>query len=681
MKKIIITIQLLLLCCYLFCQTFHKEYNNSGDETTSERTLKLFESNDTTILLCVEKSMSSVYYNLYVDQDGNQIKQVFRDTSTFRPQLIYEMREHTLNARYSSTHQGSMLFNVVDNYGEIEIFKEVDFTSCGISMFYLSDFLETENRYIVSGVIDDGDRAALIFMDHDFNIIECKLTDDTFKDIPSLVQTTDERIFGIMAFTGYDMVDCGTCFYEARFYLAELSEDYFFDTIKVVYEGRSYLDYKIPIESLSDNNILISHELESTDPYVSFTDKLVLKSIDQQGEVNWSVDPLDIIYDGFSSYSFSKDVNNKILFTCETAAANDIGLENSITSIISLISLNGEVLWTKKFLRFVGDLGWTKSDKYNTIFVSQDVNITLSGRHTISQSVEKPILLKLTKDGCFHEDCRKIEATGYFPPPRKMISYRNIWNVHNTVTDERYRYSFVEQAIPDIGGTLLRSDEMSGDNWYSTERQFWGGNRLTAEHGENGYFTDYQYNYDFDVGEFNELVAPPEFDYRKLVTTEKDTIYFNDGRPMRRLKMECYRDDDKMEEYEPITWIELLGDPEHLFDTHNACRERGSEVVTCFYTAGNLMWSHPDYTDCAPTGVEEVSSESAIVFPNPANDEIQVNVNFGMYRIVSSSGQIILTGNAIKQGESIDISHLLSGSYYIYEIDRKDGKVIPFTKF
>lgn len=664
-----------------FCQTFHKEYNNTGNETISENILKIFDKNDTTIILGYEKNLSTVYYNLYIDNDGNQLKQVFRDTSTFRPQQRYKMNEHSLNVALGD-QVGLILFNVVNDFGEIVKYAKVNLTTCGISMFYISDFLETTDRYIISGIIDEGDRSALIFMDHDFNIIECKITDDTFKDIPSIVQTEDERIFGIMAFTGYEMIDCGNCFYEARFYLAELSEDFFFDTIKIVYEGSSQLeDYKIPIESLSDNNILIAHELESMDPYFSYTDKLVVKSMNQLGDVNWAIDPLDIYYDGFSSYSFSTDFNNNIFFTCETAAPNDIGLENSITSVISMISIDGEVSWTKKFLRFVGDLGWTKSDKFKFRYIENPEYYTLLGRHTINQFVEKPLILRITKDGCFHEDCRKVEATGYFPPPRKMISYRNIWNVHNTEKDERYRYSFVEQAIPDIGGTMIRSDEMSGDNWYLTERQFWGGNRLTGEQGENGYFTDYQYNYDFDVGEYNSLIAPPEFDNRKLVVTDKDTIYFNDGRPMHRLTMECYRDDDKMEEYEPITWIELLGDPEHLFDTHNACRIRGSEVVTCFYSAGDLMWSHPDYVDCAPTGIEKVRIESAIVFPNPSYYNIQVNVKFGKYRIVSTCGQIMLTGNAIERGESIDIRHLSSGSYYIYETDRKDGKVISFTKF
>ncbi|MFT6338073.1 MAG: hypothetical protein ACJATI_004843 [Halioglobus sp.] len=684
MNKYLTLFCLTILTFTASSQTFLKEYNNNFDEeTVSEISLSVFESNDTTILLCLEQdlsSASSVFYNLYLDNHGNQINKIYRDTNKFWMHNFQKLDEHSLI--YRNTASGSLQFSIVNNLGEILHSADVDVSECAAPFFVISDILETEDRFILSGRNGSGDGAALIFLDKEFNLIDCKHTDDSFKDIPSIVQTDDGRIFGTMAFVDYEMIGCGNCWYDARFYLAEFSEDFFFDTISILYEGQAELDFSLKVQSISGNNLLIAHELEPQSMYDPPTGKLILKSINQQGNINWKINPLEINYYNGMGFSISKDENGNILFIYNATVSDDMGFEDSNVSVISIITTEGDVLWTKRYLMYANELGRTISNYYKGIFIENENYFTFLSQRSISFLIENPLLLRVTKEGCLHEDCRIQEVAGYFPPPRKMISYRNIWNIHNTETDERYRYSFVELAIPDIGGSLIRSDDMWGDNWSLTDRQFWGGNRFTSEFGPNGYHTDYQYNYEYEVGEYNDLTAPPEYDWRRLFVIDKDTIEFNDGRSMRKLTLQCYRDNDIMEEYEPITWIELLGDPNHLFDTHNACRTRGSEVVTCFYSAGDLMWSHPEYTDCAPTGVEELDGVDPLLYPNPSQNMIQLTEDFGAYRIVSTTGQILKEGKNLKAGAILDVSDFPLGNYYIYEVGSSQGRrVIPFSKY
>jgi len=68
------------------------------------------------------------------------------------------------------------------------------------------------------------------------------------------------------------------------------------------------------------------------------------------------------------------------------------------------------------------------------------------------------------------------------------------------------------------------------------------------------------------------------------------------------------------------------------------------------------------------------SSRSVPVFPNPADDRINLPDGLGKgYRIHNSMGEVVASG--VNDGSSIDVSHLIAGNYYIAS-DGKYAKII-----
>ncbi|MFT6334880.1 MAG: hypothetical protein ACI86M_003620 [Saprospiraceae bacterium] len=676
---------LLLISSVLEAQTYYNQYNNAEDSDITERMESLYQSGDTTIVLGIEKGDSPVFFNLYIDSSGNQIDKVYADTTTYGAANIFDGKNDGIIQMQNVVNKpGSVRFIDVSKKGEILNVKEIDlFTE--ISSYFISNFLVTSNRYIFSGIVTyaEGKHAFMVNLDHDFNLIKAQETSSEFRNISGLTETTDGRILGVMAYVDFEMSECSFCPNYAKYYISEFdaSDSQFFDTLYLALTGYGYKDYRLPMKATPDNGIVLINPVSFSDE--EYDSELRIRKFNGDIGFMWNLDSFPINKEGDFNPSMHILDSGDIVFSVYSLVRDDLGFESD-NIIISYIASSGDLSWSKSIVRYQDELGRRKTDYATTHLVEVDGYFIFGGNHNWGGGF-KPIVSKITKKGCLHEDCRILEVAGYFPPPRSGLSYRNIWHVHNTKTDERYRYTFIEIAIPEIGGSLLRSDEMSGDNWYTTGRLFRGNENVLKEKRvftTGSSIIDYDYNYDFDVGDVNGLVQPPLYLDWKQVVVAKDFIQFNDGRFMRRLTMQCYEGDEVMEEFDPVTWIDYLGDPSDLFNTYNACSSRGSEVVTCFYSAGDLMWSHPDYTDCAPLGVQDEESVPTIIFPNPASDLIQVNHSFGKYKIVSSNGQLVTEGNEIKVGETIDISQLPKGSYYIYEIDRLvGGKVIPFSKF
>ena len=75
-------------------------------------------------------------------------------------------------------------------------------------------------------------------------------------------------------------------------------------------------------------------------------------------------------------------------------------------------------------------------------------------------------------------------------------------------------------------------------------------------------------------------------------------------------------------------------------------------------------------------GIEESEIGDLNVYPNPASDYIRVSGLENMeYRIIGSNGVVVLSGSNYS-GESIDVSHLSAGMYFLFTGNR----AFPFLK-
>lgn len=86
---------------------------------------------------------------------------------------------------------------------------------------------------------------------------------------------------------------------------------------------------------------------------------------------------------------------------------------------------------------------------------------------------------------------------------------------------------------------------------------------------------------------------------------------------------------------------------------------------------------YPDSTSFIP----ETELQKYFVYPNPASETIYVercNADFQIYKIISATGEIVITGNDVTHG--IDISTLENGLYYIVFSKKHQQQVMRFLK-
>ncbi|MBQ3733044.1 MAG: thiol protease/hemagglutinin PrtT [Bacteroidales bacterium] len=96
----------------------------------------------------------------------------------------------------------------------------------------------------------------------------------------------------------------------------------------------------------------------------------------------------------------------------------------------------------------------------------------------------------------------------------------------------------------------------------------------------------------------------------------------------------------------------------------------GSNYNASFQNPKSVIVTYPD-------GIDDHSLETAKLRPNPATDHFYLDVdaqNLDKVEILSSTGQIVLSQKNVLSSESIDISGLSSGVYFVrYEASRRIG--------
>jgi len=87
-------------------------------------------------------------------------------------------------------------------------------------------------------------------------------------------------------------------------------------------------------------------------------------------------------------------------------------------------------------------------------------------------------------------------------------------------------------------------------------------------------------------------------------------------------------------------------------------------------------------TFVAPNGVEELSNGIFSIYPNPAENVLYVQSEYGIssYTIYDVSGKVFSTTNTTSSNSSLDISSLSSGIYFIQCISGNEVSMIKFIK-
>jgi len=669
--KIIIQILLLSIAISSHAQTFFTQLE-ADENIYINLPLNVEIENDVIKILNVGSNGNLNFYETTLDLEGKILNTKYTDTLEQSPlQTIGAINDSLIFENFIYEDGGIYLrLDIVNTKGKHIGQHNIKVFGDNISKLKIKGRIFHDNYFILSGrvSVDNVLKGVIIWIDRsDFTLKKLETTTTDFWSIGGLVSVDDE-VYGVSTFMNYEW-DCTACLSNGMYYITKFSLQENMDTLTLIGEGNSYDDREIDVEKIG-NFLVFAHKLNDKDEILlyDYINRDFVKSISS----------FELVGTNGSISSFLQMGNEShLIYYSSQIVGDDIGLYDRRISHISLINQEGEVEWTRKFVRYDQATNTGILDSYGVGNYIDENNEYIYFLGISARSVLIPFINKTTIDGCSTEDCFPLQVLGYWPKPNYMVSRRNIWYMHNTDTDKRFRYTFIDGFIPDIGGTLMRSDEMGGDNWYSTGRRFTNGFGVRELFEVISPKPDLEYGFFMKIGQKIEL----ETYHETLHVIEKDSIQFEDGRIMRRLLLECRIDDEIQEDIDHVEWLEYVGEPNHLFNTKNACKERTNDVVTCFYSAGELVWTNPRAQDCSTVSTYNNNLKSQIsLFPNPSSSYITINTNLTNYNVVDLKGNIVMTSASYKKGDLIDISGLSKGMYYLYTTAVKDRKLITFVK-
>lgn len=198
------------------------------------------------------------------------------------------------------------------------------------------------------------------------------------------------------------------------------------------------------------------------------------------------------------------------------------------------------------------------------------------------------------------------------------------------------------------------------------------------------------YDYDLEVGE--SLIAgqlPDGSDYIVYTVDSIGTIDING-----EIKKKIYvRDHDfefaALEDGYIIEDIGLVWQSRHPFYFVGVGFDH-TWMFSCYYKNEDLVFTNPEdfnFLDECPEGRpfeicepnitstnEHVDSKNLSIFPNPANDIVNIATDFNEYRIrvYNISGQLI---QQAEDAVALDVAHLPDGMYFIGVEDKSSGQI------
>jgi len=107
-----------------------------------------------------------------------------------------------------------------------------------------------------------------------------------------------------------------------------------------------------------------------------------------------------------------------------------------------------------------------------------------------------------------------------------------------------------------------------------------------------------------------------------------------------------------------------------------------NELLTAWNRDNDIYFKYQgDITQYKPTNVKSVSAKTYRLYPNPASTAITVDgISQGTYTITDVTGRMLLQGNLVKAGSTINIETLVSGMYIATIIENGKTSVLKFVK-
>jgi len=209
---------------------------------------------------------------------------------------------------------------------------------------------------------------------------------------------------------------------------------------------------------------------------------------------------------------------------------------------------------------------------------------------------------------------------------------------------------------------LLISFDNTGNNWRSTG-DFLRKSMSKFFHRENS--EEYEiYDFSLVVGDtftITETSRNPEID---LIVTEIDSVELLNGTMRKRLFLRC-EDAFGGASVDVRVWVEGIGDLKGLLEVNRSCSTDQDRILLCFQTNGEVLHQNEEFETCWEfTNTEDLAGHGLKLFPNPANETIEISGHSGVidYKLYSIEGKALLSG---KTNRKIDVTSIKSGLYIL----------------
>lgn len=257
----------------------------------------------------------------------------------------------------------------------------------------------------------------------------------------------------------------------------------------------------------------------------------------------------------------------------------------------------------------------------------------------------------------------------------KFVSSSNTWTsfsydfVYNTYSSFRYRFSedsvqFENQWYLQLQG----SDTEMGANWED----------IGLFREENGviygiYENEEHVFMDFNLVPGDRITMPETFSgvISEFEVIAVDTVVVMDGSQRKRVLFDCYEGEGFY-----LYWVEGIGLLNHL-PGQMTCAVDFEHPLLCFYQNGELIYSIENFESCWLTSVEDLQAAGITVFPNPAIDHLNIELETPSthplhFEIIHFNGAVIKSFSH-PGGQSdyrIHIDDLQAGIYHLsWEFD------------
>lgn len=248
-----------------------------------------------------------------------------------------------------------------------------------------------------------------------------------------------------------------------------------------------------------------------------------------------------------------------------------------------------------------------------------------------------------------------------------LIQDEPVWNVYGT---ENLALGFDDRILTYRGDTNVCDKAYSITSKSYVFRQ--GNEVLIRRDGEKVFwrypFTDCetqedQLMYDFGLQAGDSInsdtvkyMGEPYKASTLHVESVYDTVLFNQAKKVLKIYVRNYWfDDNTYYDSDYRYWIRGIGDLEHPFNTHMFSSPSLMESVyylRCAQLKGKQTYQNPDFETCGfNVGVDERQNKAISLFPNPASNVVNVEVN---------QNTSLLVYNVI--GQQIDNIELISGA-------------------